>query len=647
MKKKLLSLFAISCFTLALGACNAAGGQGGGEGGGGETPTYYNVAFYVKDARYATARVKDGEKITQTINDPTPDEGYTFTGWYEGTTLVDLTTYTVTHDARFDAGFEEKHDSGPVLSVDDVKEAGHEYYAVFGWWETTDTNDDGTPKITSGLVKDDVRTIYKNLRTYLTIKGATEADLENIQFRNYSSVDVATMGGLINADADVDVLFGVGNNINTQAGVSLYGGTNDSKFQSRFGSANKDRYVACTSVATERGFALYEWLKFNNAQAEGQTYNTNPILTGEMTEQQVRDSLPPETLGITVTIHGDTDAVTVLDKMDDPITLPEITVPNGYHFVGYALTADGEVVLEKALGAAITYDDIKSFVTNKAVDLYPIFEANPVVLDDLVVYVQVNGNNLTLPEAKLLEARFNETLTTEKVKFNPVEGDAATFAGAVNQAADADVIIGGNNPVDPSKGYFSAHADGPTANAGAKHFANTSRKIIINGSVKADHLNLAKKLYNFVIADAPEFEVHATYWPKYNNSTAVTDEEMTAITAGMTANLKTYLNVGESDTLEGKYNVKLTTVEVTTSTDAGNNKAADMGEATRALRNGKGTDLIIGCGNNVDSASGAGMTIVEKKTIPTSIVANNRYVALVRDNGLTRNIYDVLFTVAA
>ena len=635
MKKKLLRFVAALLLALTLGACGAQGGSqgGGGEGGGGETITYYNIAFNVNGQRYATARVKDGEKITQTITNPVAPDGFRFVGWFEGNTQVDLATYVVTHNATFEAQFEEIHDED-VLPVDDVKEAGHTYYLAFGWWETTATEDDGvTPKHTSFLTPTDVRVIYKNIRSYLTLTGTTEAELENIQFRDYSTATVAEMGEKINADDDVDIVFGVGNNINSTAGVALYNSSNDYKFQSPMGSTSTARYVAATSKATEKGVELYTWLKTTDAGKKA--------LLEELTEDEITASLQPVALNITVTVHGDTDAVTNITAVTDTLTLPTITVPTGQHFVGYALTADGEVVLQKELNAEISYEDIKDLLAEGAttLDLYPIFEDNPVVAEDLVVYIQVQGNYLKDFEVGLLEARFNETLTTEKVKFNILEGNADYFKEHLG--ADADVLIGGNNPLNT----YTAHEQGALANTGTKHFASTNRKVLIKDTVNADHLTLAKKLYDFVVADAIEFEVHAAFWPKADHSW-VTADEITAITAGLTTNLNTFLGIGENETLLDKYNVKITTVEISTNTDAGKDKVADLGEATRALREGKGTDLIIGCGNNVDSASGAGMTIVEKKDIPASIVAAGRKVALVHDNVLVRNIYDVLFAEA-
>ena len=75
-------------------------------------------------------------------------------------------------------------------------------------------------------------------------------------------------------------------------------------------------------------------------------------------------------------------------------------------------------------------------------------------------------------------------------------------------------------------------------------------------------------------------------------------------------------------------------------------KVADLGTETRALRDGKGTDLVIGCGGNIDATEGttAGMTIVEKKALGAPFVAASaRYVALVHDIPLARDVYENYF----
>ena len=76
--------------------------------------------------------------------------------------------------------------------------------------------------------------------------------------------------------------------------------------------------------------------------------------------------------------------------------------------------------------------------------------------------------------------------------------NATGFTSIINDAEDIDVVIGGNTPLKD----YSAHTDGPIANAGTGHFANTSRKIIIHE--KANDLELAVKLYAFVTADYSE-----------------------------------------------------------------------------------------------------------------------------------------------
>ena len=259
MKKKLLCLLGVSLLAIGLGACGNKGSEGGE---GGNTPvqpttTKYTVAFEVDGERRATLKVDEGQTITSTISNPTKD-GYVFVGWYEGETLVDLSTYVVTHNVVFTAKFEE--DARPQLDVDAVKEADHTYYLVLGWWECTDTNTDGTPKITSHLTRTHVRDFYRNMINYLKANGATDENIANIQFRNYSSTTVALMGQAINADGDVDIMVGVGNNINSTAGVSII------EKQGNISMGGKDRYIA---KLTDRDVvnSVYEWLKTDAGNA--------------------------------------------------------------------------------------------------------------------------------------------------------------------------------------------------------------------------------------------------------------------------------------------------------------------------------------------------------------------------------------------
>ena len=618
MKKKFLGLAALMIFALGLTACGDGGGTSSSENSQSQNITIaktFTVAFEVDGERYQTCRVKEGKTITDTVRDP-QKSGFTFDGWFEENTKVDLATYVVTKDVTFTAKFTEILDEN-LLSVNDVKEEGKEYYMVFGWWEV---NDPAEPdKVTSGMTEDSARLFYENVIMFLEAKGATKTEIESISFRNYSSATVAEMGTAINADGDVDIMIGVGANIFTTAQVLPYNTSDDSKFQTKMGTADKARYVALIQGASDIAKTTYEWL---DSEVGHKSF------LEKLTQDEVNNSLGGDVINLTVTIHGDTDASKTFTSKEDVLQVPTVTVPEGYNFVGFATTENGEMVLAKPAEGNITYNDVKDLASGAAtLDLYPVFEEIVIATEDLVVYVQINGNNLKIGEAKLLETRFNATLQDKTVRFEYVEGNAAAFKEVLQ--SDADVLIGGNNPLNT----YVAHADGPLANAGAKHFANTSRKVLIKDTVNPEHLELAKALYNFVVADAAAYEIHTTFWTKEN--AWVTPEEVTKIKEDITANIMTFLDVAEGSTLLDVYNVTVTFYEAVATA------VADLGAETLALREGKGTDLIVGCGKNVTSTGL--VEVVEKKVVVAEQIAAGRYVALVNDNHLTRNIYDNYF----
>lgn len=628
MKKKLLPLVGAMLLALTIGACTARGSSTNpDDGGGSEVVTKYTITFYVDGQRYATKKVDEGQHIPS-VDNPTK-EGYKFVGWLEGETLVDLETYVVTKDARFDASFEL--DEGDVLSVDDVKEEGKDYYLVMGWWEDSDSATG-----TSGLTKPLVRMFYQNLINYLKATGATDENIANMQFRNYSSVDVEALGNMLRADADVDIVVGVGGNINTVpvpateteaavagANVPLYDNNNDAyKFKTTMGTKNANRTVACLQYASELGASVYHWLATETGKAS---------FVRELTAQEIEDSIP-HAINLTVTVHGATNVTTVLESTTDVIEMPKITVPEGMVFVGFATTADAETAeLEVGLNDELTYNDVKALVAENAetLDLYPVFAVQE---DDLVVYIQVYGTKLKMAEAQLLELRYKTAHPDKNIKFNIVQGDSTAFTNAIG-TNPVDVIIGGNTPVD---GYEKDEL-GPTANAGAKHFNDGSRKIIISKNVAADHKTLAKDLYDFVTAEAPKYTLKAAFWPEGKKSAIwVTEEEKNNVIIGMGGQLKTYLNVTGEDTLLGKYNVEIDG-QFMTSTDFG---VAGYAESSLAF----GADLIIGCGTNIDTTTG--YVGVPFKAVPTTMIAANRQVAIPHDNCLTRTIYDNYFVAA-
>ena len=639
MKKKFLPLFGAMMLALTVGACAPKKDSSGTDTDTGtgtdtsEVVTKYTVTFYVENERYATKIVNEGEHITG-VTDPAK-EGYKFVGWLEGETLVDLTTYVVRKDTRLDASFEV--DEGDVLSVDDVKEAGKSYYLVFGWWESTE-------KVTSALTKPDVRVFYDNIRRYLQAKdpAATDAEIANIQFRNYSSANVAALGEMVNGDADVDILIGVGGNINTVpqpatetseattgAGVLLYDDDNpDYKFQTEMGSTAKKRYVACTSYASELGAETYNWIK---------SLTGKQALVRELTDEEIAESVKPVEANITVKVHGegDTTVDTVLEDETTVVGLPTYTLTDDQAFLGFATQKDGKVVIECKPDEELKLEQILPLVEegSSTVHLYPV-----IVHADLVTYIQVQGTNLTRAEAELFKARAIAAYPDKDLVFKIREGDSTAFPKALD--TDADLVIGGNNPL---KNFGVKDKDNyPLTNAGAKHFASsTARKVLIIDTVRDGHLDLAKSLFAFATSDAEQFEVHAAYWP--NGTTWVLEGGKAIIDAGMRARLNKYLSTSDEEgkTFEEIYNVVFTTVEV-----AGD-KVGKLGDDTRALRDGKGTDLIIGCGGNIDDPAKGNFVGCDKKMVTNEGLAANRYVALIHDNGLTRDIFENYFVAAA
>jgi|GEM_PF-6975297 len=628
--KKLLAILLTVVMLAALAACGNDDSSTTSEkdSASKSTITTYTVAFEVEGERYKTLKVNEGETITAEVADPAK-EGYSFAGWAIGNEVVTLADYVVNSNVTFTATFTKNNDNSN-LNVNDVKVDGKEYYLVVGWWEVDDVDSDGNPKHTSYLNDEQVQMFYANLILYLKAKGATDADLANVSVRNYSSKDVASMGAAVLADGDVDLMIGVGNNVNSAAGLTLYEGTNDSKFATTMGTTPTSRYVALLSSTNELGVNVFDWLKTDG----GKQAFVKQLAASDITVVPERSN----EINLTVTVYGDTTVSTALTDAETLVEMPAITVAEGKVFKGFALSEGGAVALNVAADAQLNYANVKNLVETGAttLSLYPVIE-DKVEVPELNAYVQVNGSNLTAYEAHLLEARFMSTLTAEEqaiVHFHIVDGNAAAFTAATDAASDVDVVIGGNNPVNT----YTAHENGALANAGAKHFASTNRKVAVLANT--DNYELSKKLYDFVVAPAVEFELHFTFWTKGGDW--VTTDEEAAIKGKIEALINKELAIGEGETLAEKYNVVITFVDTTKST------VADLGEETRALRDGKGTDLIIGCGNNVNATSGttAGMTIVEKHNADTNILSKNRYVALITDNYFTRLVYNTFFTEA-
>ena len=600
----------------------------------------FTVQFYVEDELYKTLKVEDGSTIGSDKVGTPIKEGFSFVAWEdESKTVIDLDTYVVTSALKLYATFEEII-TDDTLIVNGTKEEGKDYYLVVGWWETTALNDDGTPKVTSSLTVDSVRLFYANLNLYLKAYGATDEQIKNVQFRDYSTEKVAEMGEKINADADVDLVIGVGNNINSSAGVSLFE-ENDGKTTAPMGSQGLSRYVALPNheVMNAAAISVFDWIKTET----GQKAFTTPLTAADIVVAPERS----DDIAVTVTVHGVTGdpVVTNLTSKKDPIAVPEITLEAGKKFLGYATTANAEVAeVVAAIGVALSYADIEGLLNGAtSIELYPVIVEEVVNTNyDLVVYVHVvSSAKINEAEASLFADRFEATLTEEK-NINYVwvtEGKAADFQARIEADLAAgetiDVVIGGNATTKNLNAIDETYIN---ASCAAGHFADASRKIIVLNSCASTHVDLAKAFYTFMTTEAPELSLSVAFWPKSDNSW-ISAAEVEAIKTGINGYINTLFSAEDAFTT---YKISLEYFVV----NVDGNKVADLSAATKALNDGNGVGMVVGTGGNATQDANMGSAIIEQKDIPTSIVAAGRKVAICDGNYIYQSIYNNYFAEA-
>ena len=636
--KYLIMLFVFTFSFVACGGNNTSSSNPVNTSSSSEVvKTKYTVKFYVEDELFKTLKVEDGSTIGSDKVGTPIKEGFSFVAWEdESKTVIDLDTYVVTSALKLYATFEEII-TDDTLIVNGTKEEGKDYYLVVGWWETTALNDDGTPKVTSSLTVDSVRLFYANLNLYLKAYGATDEQIKNVQFRDYSTEKVAEMGEKINADADVDLVIGVGNNINSSAGVSLFE-ENDGKTTAPMGSQGLSRYVALPNheVMNAAAISVFDWIKTET----GQKAFSTPLTAADIVVAPERS----DDIAVTVTVHGITGdpVVTNLTSKKDPIAVPEITLEAGKKFLGYATTANAEVAeVVAAIGVALSYADIEGLLNGAtSIELYPVIVEEVVnTTYDLVVYVHVvSSAKINEAEASLFADRFEATLTEEK-NINYVwvtEGKAADFQARIEADLAAgetiDVVIGGNATTKNLNAIDETYINTSCA---AGHFADSSRKIIVLNSCASTHVDLAKAFYTFMTTEAPELKLSFAYWTK--DFSWVTEAEIAKITEDITAYVNTLFGVEDAYTT---YNISISFYTCT------NTKVGPLSEETKALNDGNGVGMIIGTGGNATDAANMGSDIIEQKDCPAAIVAAGRKVAICDGNYIYQSIYNNYFAEA-
>lgn len=121
-------------------------------------------------------------------------------------------------------------------------------YLVIGWYAKT---------ATSGLDESIIANFKVALESYVKTEGATEEDISKIVIRAYDGA-VADVGTAVNADGDVDIIIGMGNNIDTTGGVTCLEKIGDIPM------GGKTRYIV-RLTETEIALSVFAWLQTSEA----------------------------------------------------------------------------------------------------------------------------------------------------------------------------------------------------------------------------------------------------------------------------------------------------------------------------------------------------------------------------------------------
>ncbi len=389
---------------------------------------------------------------------------------------------------------------------------------------------------------------------------------------------------------------------------------------------------------------------------------------------------PEQSIDIIIVADGNESGATVGE------TGKEITAPSksGFKFVGWAVKEGGEVVFDAS--APISMYDLQDYKDAAgAIRLYAVYEERAASAEGTVLIAvwTKNGDWVSADELAAIKSGFEAALTaagknvsTLTITFEELttDGNKVADLGALVNAGTYDIIVGCGNNVNSTGGVsIIAKADILTSivAAGRKAALLTENE-------------LAKALYTYLTGEeyapettapettapettapettapettAPETTVPETTVPETTvpettapettvpettapeapaadtsvkisvwtkNGSWVTADELAAIKSGFEAHL-----AGKGYDVS-KLNI---TWEETTTED---NKVAGLG----ALVNEGGFDIVVGCGNNINST--AGVSVIEKAKIPTSVVAADRMAARLTENSLALELYTYL-----
>ncbi len=191
-----------------------------------------NIVFEYNEQIISSTTVNEFKNgVSPTLSEEMIPINHRFYGWtWLNPDAIDIASYTDSKNKVTDEFYKTFISYDDVIHYSEVKEHAYNttvvlrplfineaaipvpsYYIAVGWYAKTST---------SGLNADKVEVWTNDLKTYLTSKGATKENLEDIVITPYQG-DVATAGSLVNKDRFNDILIGFGNNIGTTGGVNF------------------------------------------------------------------------------------------------------------------------------------------------------------------------------------------------------------------------------------------------------------------------------------------------------------------------------------------------------------------------------------------------------------------------------------------
>lgn len=274
MKKKILKTLAASVLSfgaIALAAgCSSSPNESEPDNGSSSPASIssvssYTVRLYSEGEVFQSLKVTEGSSLSEyEIGTPTK-EGYAFLNWStsESENIAYDLTLSVTSSFNLYAFFEEIDDSVTGLDVYQTKDENVDYYLVVGWWSYTDT---------SKLAKSTMQFFYYNLMQYLALRGASEEEISRVSVRAYNDSTVAELGSAVNADADVDILLGVGANITSTGNVATVNrGTYTNVYTNEDGELVEDSSRQCAQLTdAELSKDVFDYIRASGTVASWQ-----------------------------------------------------------------------------------------------------------------------------------------------------------------------------------------------------------------------------------------------------------------------------------------------------------------------------------------------------------------------------------------